>query len=253
LKDTISTFIKKYLIRSIIITVLLALLYLFFTSDFFSIKTVIVEPFSGSSISYIDKEAVKNDLVYNIDVNYFTINEKEIIKTIKDKYYIAENIVIEKQLPDRILVKIDEREPFLTLNINSSSCAVLDKSSFVFDMATTSESCIKTSINYSTYYVSLVNNSNIYNVNEVSNEFLTNSLEKIIEAIENNNFSIDTITVNSDYIEILLTDKSILIFQLGDDIDTEILRFYIVVEELNRDYKTFKTLDLRYERPIVNM
>jgi len=240
----------KIVLRILVYILIVIGVILFLRSPIFNISKTEILPFTDSQLKYIQTSVIDEKINHIYGQNYFKINEKEIAEKVKEEY-LVEAVIVEKNLPDGITIKLKERTPFLTINLNETQCINIDKSSFAFDIATTTEDCLAKSDFYDTYYVTLVNSKNTYSLGETSNSFITDSLDKIIFAIEESKYNVSKITIKDEYLEVLLTNGSIIIFNLNHDVDIEIARLYIIIEEIQTDYKEFKTLDLRYERPII--
>ncbi|KKP81665.1 MAG: hypothetical protein UR84_C0019G0015, partial [candidate division WS6 bacterium GW2011_GWD1_35_594] len=52
---------------------------------------------------------------------------------------------------------------------------------------------------------------------------------------------------------IMDTDGHIFVFDITYDLDTQLGRMYLVGEKINTDLIEFKSLDLRFERPVMRL
>lgn len=98
-----NNFLPLFLIISFFLLSILA----FSKTDFFNIKTVLVEPekFRCGNIREI------NQILNLLNQNYFYINTQEITNQITKKFLCIERVDIKKTIPDKIKISLLERKP----------------------------------------------------------------------------------------------------------------------------------------------
>ena len=77
------------------------------------------------------------------------------------------------------------------------------------------------------------------------------SISKVIKIVNSLGYDIKTVTLSGDILEIKLTSDNIVRFSVDEDLDTQLERFVIVAGKIKSDKIKFKSLDVRFERPVI--
>lgn len=125
-KRKLNTKLIKYML---IIILFIVLIICAMFSPLFNIKNIIVE---GNE--KISKEEIISLSQVKTDENIFKLNKVKIEKQIKENSYI-ESIKLERKLPSKVVIKIEERKPAYLLEY-AGSYVYLDKQGYILEINT---------------------------------------------------------------------------------------------------------------------
>ena len=118
---TFKTFVSLF-----IFILLIASVIFFLTSDYFKITDISCEK---EELPCSEKE--RSFFLDLIGENIFLLDTRKIIKSIKSSYPKIENIVIEKELPNKALIKIMECQDFASLTLDEKNWFIIDQHGFI--------------------------------------------------------------------------------------------------------------------------
>lgn len=131
-----SGFWSRLFFRIILLLFLGAVIYILFFSRFLLVNSVEVEGAVNVDASIIremaQKEIEGSYLKYLQKSNFIILNAKEIRRDISSAFKIIEKVETKIKFPDKLIIKISEREPALIVP-NDSKCFVVDNKGMVFD------------------------------------------------------------------------------------------------------------------------
>ncbi len=224
------------------ILAILVLAYIFFYSPLFTIKEIDI-----NELENIDGNEVVSDFWILKGENFFLTDLTDLrSKAIKD-YAFIENIYTEKVFPNRVVINVREKEPFISVE-NEDGCFLLDRSGFVL----LESGCSNLKSNYSVKEVVGEDLNNIEFVpNSQSSFFKAKEIFMVTNVLDYYDYRVRKVEVENQVAHFYLHDDTEMIFSFSEDIDTQLRRFIVVQNRIDYDNIAFKSLDLRYERPIL--
>lgn len=79
-----------------------------------------------------------------------------------------------------------------------------------------------------------------------------NDTKKIEKILKNNNISFSQVSLADSYYEIIISNNGQVKISLKKDIDKQITSLQRILRELTIEGKSFKSIDFRFEEPIVS-
>lgn len=236
-----------------IFSTLAVLIIIFLTkSDFLNIKIINILSYPNENIQYLDSQQIEIELSHLVNTNYFTVDIQSEISRIQDSYNYVNAIYFEKHFPDSISVYIQEKQPFITAIINDESCIVIATDDTVLEIEQSTADCVAKSQRYNTVLIELSGHPlDYYLSGKKFSDFIVDSVRKIQTTVNVNNYILSKITIQEDFSTVELNGERKLLLVLRDDIDEQLLRFSATITELKSQFKDFKSLDLRYKRPVI--
>jgi cell division septal protein FtsQ len=220
----------------------LIFIFLFFCSPFFKIKEIEV-----NELSYIDEDEIVNDFTSLENENFFLTDLTDLRAEVIKKYAFIENIYTEKVFPDKVLVHIREKEPFLVVS-NDLGCYLLDKLGFVL----LESDCSSLKSNYSVKEVLGEGFNNIdFIVNTQSNFYNAEKIYEIVSVLDYYGYNVKKIKIENQVATFELHDDRFFVFSFADDIDMQLKKFIVVKKKIDYDNMSFETIDMRYNRPVL--
>lgn len=237
------------------IAVVIGLIYLFFYSGIFTIKSVDV---SSQQITCVDSNQIKK--ASNIlGQNFFFINQNLIEKTLKNKFICIKNINLSRRFPSKVKLEVLPRMPVVVLtNLNESPAtqsallenistpsAEISQDSFLVDEQGVIFAKDEGSSGAPKIYI---NNQNISLGGEISN--LPLSL-KILQKLKTFQLNVISSRIIDNFLVIFETNIKKIIFRLDDRVDIQIASLQLILEKAKIDSKELEFIDLRFDKPIV--
>lgn len=242
----------KALLLAAVIT---GLLYLFFYSAIFTIKSVEV---SLGQIDCADEEQIKKSS--NIPgQNFFLLNRDVIEKTLKNKFICIQNINLSKLFPNKVKLEVLPRVPVVILtNLNEPQAT---ESAILENMATPSAQFSQNSFLVDNMGVIFgkdtgqimapkifVNNRTISIGGQINN--LPASL-LILEKLKTFGLNVKSAGIVDENLIIFENNISKIIFRLDFGVDIQVASLQLILEKAKIDSKELEFIDLRFDKPIV--
>jgi cell division septal protein FtsQ len=229
----------KFLKYLIIFFVFYALL---FYTPFFLIKNIEI-----NEVKYIDEDALVYDFEALLGENFFLVDLTPSRLDAISKYAFIDNIYTEKLFPNTVIVHVREKEPFAVVS-NDQGCFLLDREGFVL----LESDCAFLKSNYSVKEVVGSDLNNIdFAVNAQSNFYNIEKIFKVVNVLDYYGYNVKTVLIEGQQIEFLLFDETSFFFSFLGDIDVQLKRFIIVKKKIDMEEIAFKSVDMRYQRPVL--
>ncbi len=241
-KGKTNYFVKRVLKMFKLLLPLSLLAYLLFYSPFF-----VLSEMETNNLKYIDADEVLSDFEILKGENFFLTDLSVLRTDVIKKYAFVERVYTEKVFPDRVLINIREKEPYFLAN-NSQGCFLLDKEGFVLLQG----DCNILKSNHSVKELFGTDLDNIdFKVNTQSNFYNAKYIYEIVNILDYYGHNVKTVEVEEHMANFELHDSKTFIFSLLDDIEIQLKRLVVIVKKLEADEMVFKSIDLRYQRPVL--
>lgn len=218
----------------IMITMLIA--YILFLVGVFQIKKI--EP--NMELTNANIEEVTNQY---LGQEYFSLNlanlEKDILNT--DRY--VKSVRAEKVFPNTVRLKMEEYEPMSYLEYKGV-CYILSKEGVILEEETEYEECILEN------GIELNSKQNILTENRLI--FDTELLE-IVTLLEKFDWEITAVNFKENLLEFSSHDQKTVIVEINQEYETQLSELYLILEKVNIEGIEYKSLDLRFERPVMKL
>lgn len=207
----------------------------------------------GTELINIDPNRIQTTLEQFEGINYFSINLSDIPEVIYKEEPFAKRVVTTKQFPSTISLQIEERLPFILLQIDKTSCVLLDQSSYVLKVEEYMEENSCTDI-ASTYYVPilLIRDTKIdFKENTQSTYYVLEEISEILTVLDFYNYKTTNMILERQVLDLYFSKEKFITYSLAEDIQIQNQRFVVVIKEIQSQGIEFQELDVRYNRPVL--
>ncbi len=235
---------KQIIVLLVVILLIWGISYL----GYFNITKVSITNEKGKEPLHITTESYEKIKRKVVGESYFNVSADTVGGELKNNSYIL-SYWIEKEFPSRVKVVVRERVPSYLVVSKEGKCALLDKEAFTLEVIEDSEICrgysesgvvkitahpfpVLTMGNQSSFYY-------IYNVNNI---------ERIFSRY---NYKIQGVNIKDGVCELFISDKQSVVVSFNQDLEIQLARFVVVIDDIRSKNVDFKLLDLRYERPVI--
>ncbi len=207
---------------------------LYFLNDGIKIKKIEVIN-SGSNILGLD-ELKKTSLIF--------LNEKETVDFILKKNPLIKDVKIEKKFPSTLILKLTYDRTLAVLVVNNGYFNLSEQGKIISKSRKMNDSLPK--INF---YQKL--NFQFYNAGDsISFQDIKNGLF-FMKSLNDLNLKVDNLDINGiDVLLFKLNDKKI-IFSSVKDRELQIYQLEQIIKQFKIEGKSFKEIDLRFDKPVV--
>lgn len=224
-------------LRFVILIVLIYSIFILLNS-FFSVRHILVQK------NNLNKKIALNGLSVLQRQNILILSTDRVRKEIIERNPWVRNTTVSKLLPDTLQVKIDLYNPFAYLKSNegyfllSDDARILAKQKFLSNL-----------LPVISYYQQFDYQS------LSSGEFLRQkdilTTLSFLEKLKEMNIQINSIDIGSSHMLVFNSDGKIIIFTTEKSQERQRYELEIIVRQTKIDGKDFKSLDLRFDKPVI--
>ena len=181
--------------------------------------------------------------------NIFFVSGSDIQDVLKSKNEFVKNVTVEKKIPSTLEILIKEHTPFF-VGYSSNRCLLFsNEGKYIKELCTECDQECKEYLNiYSTIYIAsnfvLENNGFLIYQKEITD---------ILEILSIFGYNIKNISIEDGISTFESIDDHMFIFDISEDLDIQLSRMYIVGKKVNSESMEFKSIDLRFKRPVMKL
>jgi cell division septal protein FtsQ len=173
---------------------------------------------------------------------YFSLGLEQMEEEIKNSNRYIKSVSAEKIFPNKIFLEIEEYEP-MTYMEYKESCYIFSQEGLVLDENAEYEQCfLENGIKLETSQNILAEDRLIFDT----------EIYEIVKVLEEFGWDIKTISFDKNVLEISDGEKSVTI-EVNQEYETQLSKLYLVLEKVNMEGLEYKSLDLRFERPVMEL
>lgn len=234
----------------IIIIIFAALVFGFLKSGLFNIKRIDTET---ENLSCTDQNQIKNASGL-LGQNFFFVNSQKTQDVLKKKFICIKSANISKIPPDKIKLKISNRQVTAVLAVlkNEASLSATPSSEDVRDSYVVDNEGIVFGKGEDNSNIPRIFISNLkISMGEKLKDGILNAV-KILEKIKTLGLSIDKSWISdNNFVLYSGTPVSKIIFRLNDGIDIQLASLQLILDKAKIDSKELEFIDLRFDKPVV--
>lgn len=235
-------FVRKHIVIFVLFFILL-LTFLFGLWNVRNIEFVLPEG------AYTDINSLEESAKSVKGMNIFLISVEDIQVVLKEGNEFVKFVTVEKKIPFTLKITIQEYEPKF-IGYSSDRCVLFSEGgNRVKELCSDcNEECPKYLDTYPAIYLS--SNSALESDNHLIYREEFSSVLGILSVF---GFDISSISVNDGIATFNSVDEHIFVLDLSDDLNIQLRRLYIVGKKINSESIEFKSLDLRFDRPVMKL
>lgn len=242
--------IRENIFKILISLFVIGVVLLYNYSSLFNLKNISVYPIGKESFTNI-QEAKANTLAqeYN-DKKFFSVSTLEIQKRVYEISPYVDIVFVSKEFPNSLSILIGEKSPFIYLQISKESCVILDEDSFVLDNI--KGICPKPNV-IGVIQVNLDNSKIEFITRTVSNYNQLFIIKDTIKVLNEYGIPVLSVSISEDIVKYKSINKKEYIFSQNQSNEDQLARLVAVVTELEKKNYNYKTIDLRFKRPVLTI
>ncbi|MDX9739355.1 MAG: FtsQ-type POTRA domain-containing protein [Candidatus Dojkabacteria bacterium] len=235
-------FIKKY----IVFFILLAILALSLLFGLWNVREI---EFSLQEDSN-SKEVALNDSVEDIKgKNIFLLSPSEIEQRVVKENGFVKKIYVEKRIPFKIYIEVQEHIPAY-IGYSSNRCVLFSQEGVHIKEICKDclEGCMESVAEYSSVFV--LSDATLESSKRLIFYSEFNDILKVLHIF---GYDIASIEMVEGISRFKSSNENIFIFDLSNSLDIQLSRMYLVGQKINSENMVFKSLDLRFVRPVMRL
>ncbi|PKN02758.1 hypothetical protein CVU76_01855 [Candidatus Dojkabacteria bacterium HGW-Dojkabacteria-1] len=181
--------------------------------------------------------------------NIFLVTPSEVEEKLNEYNGFVKSINVEKRIPSTLYIQIEEYEPKF-LGYASQRCKLFSEEGvrIVEICKECEEECVQYTDIYPSIYIS--SNSSLENSRKL---IYTEEIVKGLEILKVFGYEIISIDILNGIARFEGIDNHIFIFDISENLEIQLNRMYIVGKKINDENMNFRSLDLRFERPVMKL
>ena len=235
-------FIKKY----IVFFLLLLILVLSLSFGFWNVREIEFSLQEGSN----SKELTLNESVESVKgKNIFLVSPLELEESVMKENSFVKKIYVEKRVPFKIYIRVQEYIPAY-IGYSSNRCVLFSQEGVNIKEICKEclESCMESIAEYSAVFV--LSDATL----ESSKKLIFYSeFNDILKVLDTFGYEIDSIEIVEGISTFKSSNENLFIFDLTNSLDIQLSRMYLVGQKINSENMVFKSLDLRFVRPVMRL
>lgn len=188
-----------------------------------------VQNFNQTSQEYIGK-------------GYFSLNLEQMEKQIKNSSRYIKDISAEKVFPNKIYIEIEEYEPMSYLEYKDV-CYIFAQEGNILEENTGYDECILEQA------IKLQTNQNILAEKRL---IFDTELYEIVKVLEEFGWNVTGVEFDKNVLGVTDGEKTVTI-EINQEYEAQLSKLYLVLEKVNIEGLEYKSLDLRFERPVMKL
>jgi hypothetical protein len=235
-------FVKKH----IVIFIFLFLLFLTFLLGLWNVRNIeFILPDGG----YTDINSLEKSAESLKGMNIFLISVENIQVVLKEGNGFVKFVTVEKKIPFTLKITIQEYEPKFIWYSSDRCVLFAEEGNRVKELCSgCNEECPRYLDTYPAIYLS--SNSALESGNHL---IYAEEFSNVLSILSVFGFDISSISVNDGIATFNGVDGHIFVLDLSDDLNIQLSRLYIVGKKINSESIEFKSLDLRFNRPVMKL
>ncbi len=228
---------------------ILIFLLLFTLSFVFSLWNVRGFEYNDSELNNVKKSELDSYVSKYLNQNIFLLKPKDLQKAILENNGYVKQVYIKKILPSKLEITVKEYTPSY-LGYSSDRCLLFaDGGEMIQEVCKDcKEECLKSEVDNSLVYIT--SESSLENAKRLIFFEEIDGIRKVLSVFE---YQIDTIDIKDGIAIIYDIDTHFFVFDISHELETQLARMYIIGQKIDNDMIKFKSLDLRFERPVMKL
>ena len=203
----------------------------------------------NNNTEYIKQRDIENLTEEYFGKNFFCVNPERVEESIKTNSYIK-NADVEKVFPNRLDVQIEEYKPFILFEMEDKSCKVFSEEGMFLEVKEEVDCETFAEKEMVIYFVG--KETQIVQENNKEHFYMADDLLNVSKVLKEFDIVIEDVVMSDDILNIS-TDSMMLVMDINQEQEIQLARLYIVLEELEKIDKQAESIDVRFERPVIQI
>lgn len=220
-----------------------------------NIKRYEITNISGEEIEVNLNKSISSYIESNvIGSNYFLLKLNSIEDSMISEISYLEDVDITKILPNKIDLLVKVYKPELVGILREDKCYLLSEEGNVLEHLCQDglQGCCTEYAKANEFYTLTASLFDISVLDNGKEKLLyMDNISKVIKVVKTLDYGISKISVTEELIDVTISGDRLLRFSFNQDIDLQLSRLIVVAGKIKSDNISFKSLDLRFERPVM--
>lgn len=203
-------------------------------------------------IFQIKKIETKDELKYSTHIEetteqylgqeYFTLNLENLENDILNSEKYVKEVSAEKIFPNKVFLEVEEYTPRSYLEYKEK-CYIFSEEGVILEDSEEYEECVLNN------GIELLSKENIIAENRL---IFDTELYQIVKILEEFGWEVSTINFERNVLFVSDQEHTVVI-EINQEYENQLSKLYLVLEKVNIEGMEYKTLDLRYQRPVMEL
>lgn len=256
LKDRIMRFKIVALIRkNIPLSAFFALFGISLSVGFWDIRRYELYDLGGEELPNQIVSSVNGYLENNVSgANYFLLSPSSLEKELYLEIPELKAVRVEKVAPNKLTLFLETFDEKYVAFLRDQKCYLLAEEGVVLDSICEEEGpecCQQYSLDSSLSYFSSEDVDPSIFEEDKDRLLIMEEVGKIVKVVETFKYPVKRISLDKEIVELYDESDRVFRFTISSDIDIQLKRFIVVAGKINSEEMDFSSLDLRFERPVM--
>ncbi|MHC1716704.1 MAG: FtsQ-type POTRA domain-containing protein [Candidatus Dojkabacteria bacterium] len=186
--------------------------------------------------------------------NFFELNSNELSKNLYKDISYVESVKVEKSIPNKVILFTNIFTPKLVAYLKDSKCYLLSKEGYQLEeiCKDSEKKCCEAYATTNALYYFSSSEVGIAKLDQGKSKLLImEDVRKVVTVIEQFKYTVSVIELRENILMIKTLEGKTFTFTFSSDLDIQLERCLVVMSKIKGDNLKFKTLDLRFERPVM--
>jgi hypothetical protein len=220
----------------IIITLVILIIYILTILGIFKIKNIK----NTTDLNYVSNLSETTNQY--LGEGYFSLNLGKLEKDVKNSNRYIKEVKAEKIFPNKIHLEIEEYDPMSYLEYKDV-CYILSEEGVILEQNSEYEKCeLEEGIKLNSKQNILAEDKLIFNT----------ELLEIAKVLQEFGWEISEVVFEENLLEVSDGEKTVII-EINENYERQLAQLYLILEKVNIESIEYKSLDLRFERPVMEV
>lgn len=205
--------------------------------------------FNESSLLNSDKNKLTESVSIFLGEIIFLIKPSDVEGKIMESNKFVKRVFLEKKIPNKFVLTIEEHTPmYATYSLEKCSLFSSEGEKVIQVCEECSDSCRDDVSIWSPVYIESTNG-----MESSDNLIYYEEVRDILNVLNTFGYEIMYINIENGITTLKTEDEKIFTFDISSNLDLQLSRMYLVGQKINEESIVFKSLDLRFERPVMRL
>ncbi|HCC68035.1 TPA: hypothetical protein DEP90_02420 [Patescibacteria group bacterium] len=174
--------------------------------------------------------------------SYFLLDLEQLKQDIVDSDGYVKDVTAQKIFPNKILITVEEYKPKYYLEYKEI-CYIFSREGLILENISEYELCDLEN------GIKLLSNQSIIADGKL---IFDTEISQVVQILNEFGWNVAIIEVDEDILKIFDDGKEIII-ESANDFDIQLAKLYLILERVNMEGMDYKFLDMRFERPVMEL
>jgi len=235
-----------FLRRVLPFIIIIILIFITFLIGFWNVKKFEYDESKLNNVSTVELDAYLADFIGR---NIFTVTPDEIKSVLIKSNGFIKNVYVKKVLPSKLNITVEEHTP-LYIGYSTDRCLLFSDTGILISEICTNckQEC---TVNEESLGKVLIESTSV--IESEKRLIFFDEISKVGKVLGEFGYFVNHVNIDNGIAQFIDDSGRIFVFDLSNDLETQLARMYAVGGKINEDLINFSRLDLRFKRPVMNL